>query len=149
MQSVHKSVSLSIILLIALGFGFGLFLNSLGTNQLVQGALIDVFQNDSKVQQDMSRGESTITAEEFAGDVILFAEEVLLYPFYMIVIALFFSLIGLLMIATNPPIAAALFVLAGVFSFFTLVPPLLLFFAAKRLVKTVGVFSAMPKKNAI
>lgn len=149
MQFAQKLVSLSIILLVALLAGTGLFVNSLERNQWVHELLIEVFQNDSKVKQDMSRGELTVSADEFTGDMILFVEDVLMYPFYMIVFAVFLGLFGFLMMATHPSIAAAFLALAGVLSLFTLIPPVLLFFAANSLVKSGGTLKAIPNRNAI
>ena len=149
MQFTQKLVSLSIILLIALLAGSGLFVNSLEKNRWVHEILIEVFQNDSKVKQDMSRGEVTISADEFAGDMVLFVEDVLMYPFYMVVFAVFLSLFGFLMMATHPTIAAAFLALAGVLSLFTLVPPALLLFAANSLVKSGGALKPVPSRNAI
>ncbi|MGH2317667.1 hypothetical protein ACRC6Q_07840 [Planococcus sp. SE5232] len=149
MQSTQKLVSLSIILLVALLAGSVLFLNSLEKNPWVQDKLVELFQNDPKVQLDMTRGEVTVSAEQFADEMILFAEDVLMYPFYMLVFALFCSLFGLVMMATFPSIAAVFLVLAGILSLFTLVPAMLLFFAANSLLKLEGSLKAMTTKNAI
>ena len=149
MQSIQKLVSLSIILLVALLVGSGLFLNSLENNQWVHDQLIELFQNDSKVQLDMSRGEDTVSADQFASEALLFAEEILNYPFYMIVFAVFLSLFGLVMMATFPSIAAVFLALAGILSFFTLVPAVLLFFAANSLLKSEGALKEIIPRNAI
>ena len=113
-------------------------MNSLEKNQLIHAVLIEVFQHDSKVQQEMSRGEATVSDEEFAADVLLFAEEVLMYPFNMMVFSIFLSLFGFMMMPTHPSIAAAFLALAGVLSLFTLIPPVLLFIAANSLAKSAG-----------
>lgn len=149
MQFAQKLVSLSIILLVALLAGSGLFVNSLEKNQWVHETLIEVFQNDAKVKQDMSRGEATVSADEFADGMVVFVEDVLMYPFYMLVFAVFLGLFGFLMMATHPSVASAFLALAGVLSLFTLVPPVLLFFAANRLVKSDGTLKAIPHRNAI
>lgn len=149
MQSTRKLVSLSIILLVALLAGSVLSLNSLEKNPWVHDQLVELFQNDSKVQLDMNRGEVTVSADQFAAEMILFAEDVLIYPFYMIVFAVFFSLFGLVMLSTFPSIAAAFLALASILSLFTLVPPLLLFFTANSLLKSEGSLKAMTTKNAI
>ena len=149
MRSTHKLVSISIILLIALVTGSGLFLNSLEKNQWIHEMLIEVFQNDSKVKQDMSRGEATVSADEFAAEMLLFAEEVLMYPFHMMVFSVFLSLFGFMMMPTHPSIAAAFLALAGVLSLFTLIPPVLLFIAANSLVKSEGTLKAVTNRNAI
>lgn len=126
----------SIIMLAFFVVGSGFILNSLESNYWVQSILIDVFQNDSKVQQDMSRGEATISAEEFASNAAQFAKEVLIYPFYMMVIASAFSLMGFFTITTKPYIAAGFLALAGILSLFTFIPAILLFFASSILVKS-------------
>lgn len=149
MQSTRNLVSLSIILLVALLSGSGIFLNSIEKNQWIHEMLIEVFQNDSKVQQDMSRGEATMSADEFASEMLVFAGEGLVYPFHMLVFAVFLSLFGLLMMPTHPSIAAAFLMLGGVLSFFTMVPPVLLFFSANSLVKSGGTLKAITNRNAI
>lgn len=149
MQSTQKLVSLSIILLVALLAGSALSLNSLEKNPWVHDKFVKLFQNDPKVQLDMSRGETTVSADQFAAEMILFAEDVLMYPFYMLVFAVFLSLIGLVMMATHPSIAAVFLVLAGILSLFTLVPAVLLFFAANSLLKSEGSLKVMTTKNAI
>ncbi|MBD8014108.1 hypothetical protein [Planococcus wigleyi] len=148
MQLNQKLVLSSILLLVALLAGSGLFVNSLERNQWVHETLIEVFQNDAKVKQDMSRGEVTVSADEFADNMVIFVEDVLMYPFYMLVFAVFLGLFGFLMMATHPSIASAFLALAGVLSLFTLVPPVLLFFAANSLVKSGGTLTAVPHRNA-
>ena len=149
MQSTQKLVSLAIILLLALLAGSALFMNSLEKNPWVHDKLVEMFQNDPKVQLEMSRGEATVSADQFASETLLFAEEVLRYPFYMIVFAIFFSLFGLVMMSTFPSIASAFLALAGILSLFTLVPAVLLFFAANSLLKSDGALKAITPRNAI
>ena len=149
MQFTQKLVLLSVLLLVVLLAGSGLFLNSLERNQWVHETLIEVFQNDAKVKQDMSRGEVTVSADEFADDMVVFVEDVLMYPFYMIVFSVFLALFGFLMMATLPTISAAFLALAGVLSLFTLIPPVLLFFAANSLVKSGGTLKAVPYRHII
>ena len=149
MQSTQKLVLLSIILLLALLVGSALFMNSLEKNPWVHDKLVELFQNDSKAQLEMSRGEATVSADQFASETLLFAEEVLRYPFYMIVFAIFFSLFGFVMMSTFPTIAAAFFALAGLLSLFTLVPAVLLFFAANSLLKPDGALKAISTRSAI
>lgn len=122
-----------------------MFLNSLEKNQFIHEMLVDVFQSDSKVQQDMSRGEAIMSADEFADEAILFAEETLVYPLYMLEIAVFFSFISLLVLLINPSVAAGFLTVAGIFSFFTLVPPFLLFRAATNLTRSPSMLNIVPK----
>ncbi|WP_142826389.1 hypothetical protein [Planococcus soli] len=137
LQSSRKLVTLSIVLLAAIVTVSGFFLNSLDRNQLVQDFWVDMFQNDSKVQQDMSRGEATISAEEFASNNTLIAKNVLVIPYYMLIIAVVLSLIGFLTIGVNPAVATVFLALAGIFSLFTIFPAILLFRASGMLLETI------------
>lgn len=122
---------LTIVMLTAIAAGSGLFLSSLEKNQLVHNLLIDVFQHDPKVQQDLSRGEATISAEEFASNAVEFAKEILIYPFFMLITAILLSLVGILTIRIHSSLASSLLALAGVLSLFTFVPAVLLFEASR------------------
>ena len=105
--------------------------------------LVEVFEHDSKVQLAMSRGETTITADEFAENVIFFAKDILMYPFYMIVFSILCGLIGLLATYFHPLISAVFLTLAGILSLFTLVPSVLLFCASNTLQKESAHFHAV------
>ncbi|TWT07715.1 hypothetical protein FQV26_07860 [Planococcus sp. CPCC 101016] len=129
--------------------GSEIFLNSLEKNQLLHGMLIEVFEHDPKVQLDRSRGDTTITADEFATDLILFAKDILMYPFYLIIFSILFSLMGLITTYVNPMIAVIFLTLAGVLSLFTLLPPILLFLASNTLQKELGHFHTTPHRKVI
>lgn len=149
LQSVRKLASISILLLIILLTGSVLFLDSLEKNKMLQSILTEVFEHDAKVQLEMSRGETTITAKEFAENVIFFAEDILMYPFYMIVFSILLGLIGLVATYFHPLISAVFLTLACVLSLFTLVPPVLLFFASNTLQKDFARFHAALHKKVI
>lgn len=104
--------------------------------------LIEVFEHDAKVQLDMSRGETTITAAEFVENAIFYAKDILMYPFYMIVFSILFGVIGLFTTYFHPLLSAVFLTLAGILSLFTLVPPILLFIASNTLQKDLGYFHA-------
>lgn len=129
--------------------GSGIFLNSLEKNQLLQGMIVEVFEHDPKVQLDRSRGEAVITTDEFATDLILFAKDILMYPFYLIIFSILFSLIGLITTYVHPMIAVIFLTLAGALSLFTLLPPILLFLASNTLQKEPAHFHTAPHGKVI
>lgn len=138
---------MSIVLLSICAASFGHFSNSLEKNHLVQGILIEVFQHDSKVQQDLSRGEATLSAEEFADHAVKFAKEVLIYPFFMLLIALFLSLIGFFTVENHTSVAAGFLAMAGVFSLFTFVPAAFLFIAFKKSLEAERILTVPQNKG--
>ncbi|MDQ0427530.1 hypothetical protein QOZ98_000355 [Planomicrobium stackebrandtii] len=149
LQSSRKLVTLSIVLLAAIVAVSGFFLNSLDRNQLVQNFWVDMFQNDSKIQQDMSRGEATISAEEFASDNTLIAKNVLVIPYYMLIIATVLSLLGFLTIGVNPVVATVFLALAGILSLFTIFPAILLFRASGKLFEAIKLERITFKEKAL
>lgn len=84
----------------------------------------------------MTRTEAQMNSEIFAADVVEGAKQLLFYPFYLLVASALLSVGGLLTINLNRFVPAVLFSLAGVLSLFTLLPPVLLFFASNRLFAT-------------
>lgn len=111
--------------------------------------IVEVFEHDPKVQLDRSRGEAVITTDEFATDLILFAKDILMYPFYLIIFSILFSLIGLITTYVHPMIAVIFLTLAGALSLFTLLPPILLFLASNTLQKEPAHFHAAPHGKVI
>ncbi|XKF85302.1 hypothetical protein LG289_03695 [Planococcus rifietoensis] len=114
----------------------GFLIFSFDDNQIAQNQLTELFQNDPKVQREMTRTEAQMNSEIFAADVVEGAKQLLFYPFYLLVVSALLSVGGLLTINLNRFVPAVLFSLAGVLSLFTLLPPVLLFFASNRLFAT-------------
>ena len=131
-----KSLTLiSLLMLVIILVFSGLLLNSLENNEFLRGILINLFENDPKVQRNMINGELAASSIAFVNEVIHFIKEISIYPIYMLGIATLFSLLGFLTIKINKFAAATFLSLAGVLSIFTLVPPILLFFASSNLFK--------------
>lgn len=136
--SPYKLILISSSMLLILLIVLGIFIYSLEKNHLVEGAIVELFENDPKVQREMSGGEARASSKEFANEVIIFAKEILVYPFYMIGLAALLSLFGLFTIRINRFIAAIFLSFAGLLSLFTLLPPILLLFASNNLFKTAS-----------
>lgn len=125
------------LLLLLIGSGIvGFLILSLDDSRFVQNQLTELFQNDPKVQREMTRPEAQTNSQVFATDVVEVATQLLFYPFYLLIAASLLSAGGLLTIKMNRFVPAMLFSLAGVLSLFTLLPPALLFFASSRLFAT-------------
>ncbi|MGM0898189.1 MAG: DUF4064 domain-containing protein [Bacillota bacterium] len=126
----------SLILLLLLAGLTGSFIFTIEENRSAQNQLAELFQNDPKVQREMTRTEAQMNSETFATDVLEMTKGLLLYPFYFLIAAVLLSFMGILTVKMNRFIPASLFSLAGVLSIFTILPPVLLFFASNRLFKT-------------
>lgn len=134
----YKLILISFSMLLFLSIVSGIFIYSLEENHLVETALVELFENDPKVQREMSGGEAQASSKEFAHEVIVFAKEILIYPFYMMGLAALLSLFALFTIKINRFIAAVFLSFAGLLSLFTLLPPILLLFASNNLFKTTS-----------
>ncbi|ANU19361.1 hypothetical protein BBI15_03630 [Planococcus plakortidis] len=110
--------------------------NSLDTNQSIQNVLIEIFENDPKAQREMNPEEITAISEQYTNDILSFVQNALKYPFYLLGIAALLSLVALFTIKLNKYVSALLLLFAGLLSIFTLLPPILLFFASNNLFKT-------------
>lgn len=125
------------LLLLLISSGIVVFLIlSLDDSRFAQNQLTELFQNDPKVQREMTHSEAQTNSQVFAADVVEGATQLLFYPFYLLIAASLLSAGGLLTIKMNRFVPAMLFSLAGVLSLFTLLPPVLLFFASSRLFAT-------------
>ncbi|WP_257785652.1 DUF4064 domain-containing protein [Planococcus plakortidis] len=129
-------VSIAFLLLVILFISTGLLANSLDTNQSIQNVLIEIFENDPKAQREMNPEEITAISEQYTNDILSFVQNALKYPFYLLGIAALLSLVALFTIKLNKYVSALLLLFAGLLSIFTLLPPILLFFASNNLFKT-------------
>ncbi|PPA70910.1 hypothetical protein [Jeotgalibacillus proteolyticus] len=123
----------SLLLLVMLIGSSALFAATLDTNSIVKGTIIEAFNQDPKVQRDTASGNMKVSPESFTNDTIDFLQKVSVYPLSLLGAALFLTLIGLITMKFNRGITAILFIIAGIASLFTLIPAILLFFAANKL----------------
>lgn len=134
----YTPVIIAFLLLFSFFISFGLFVNSLETNESLQNILFEIVENDPKAQREMSSGEIATFSNEVTNDVLNFTKGVLKYPIYLLGVSTLLSLVALFTMRINKFMSAIILSMAGVLSIFTLLPPVLLFFASNRLFKTAS-----------
>ncbi|TSB46035.1 DUF4064 domain-containing protein [Alkalicoccobacillus porphyridii] len=120
---------LSILAFVILAFTFFALLVSVFTienNETVRAGLVDLYEQDPKVQRDIMAGTDSATIDEFVDESIQIFKSVSIILAVMTFVLLLIIGIGLFLQRRSPKTSGILYVVTGVITLLSVILPVLL-----------------------